>query len=78
LYTTKYLLSSWKLNDNLGELASYEMLGKYYYYNGDIKKSLFFHNKMMMGNVESNTSVIRRLGISKLNDGSLGKYKKHR
>jgi hypothetical protein len=36
--------------------------GKQYYYQGNIKKAIFFHNRMMEGKGEPRDSVIRRVG----------------
>jgi hypothetical protein len=70
LYLSKYLLSAWKLDDRMGELTAYDLLGKYFFYLGDLKSAQKFHNKMILGNHE--TSLIKRMGIDKLNRGSIG------
>ena len=39
IYLTKYLLASWKLDDMVGELNAYDLLGKYFFYVGDVKRA---------------------------------------
>jgi hypothetical protein len=39
LYLTKFLVSAWKLNNRTRELVAYELLGKYYFYNGDMERA---------------------------------------
>ena len=73
MYLTKYLVSAWKLNLPSQELKAYELLGKFYFYAGNIEKAMMFHNRMTNEENEPESSGTRRLAISKLNSGSLGK-----
>jgi hypothetical protein len=58
LYLTKFLLSCWKLKDKNSELHAYELLGKYYFYCGDMENANLLHNKMVKGLVEVTLRVI--------------------
>ena len=58
------------------------MLGKFYFYNGDLVKASQYHEKTMHDLVEviywcnilkPENSALRKLAIAKLNNGSLGK-----
>ncbi|TNV74397.1 hypothetical protein FGO68_gene3937 [Halteria grandinella] len=51
IYITKYLMCSWKLNKPNDELKGYEQMGKFYYYEGNIEKAQFYHNKMIQGEI---------------------------
>jgi len=37
LYITKYLMCSWKLSEKNHELRAYELLGKFYFYEGSLE-----------------------------------------
>jgi len=59
LYLTKFLISSWKLNDQSRELLAYELLGKFYFYCGDMEKAKQFHLRMMTGTFEPANTRMR-------------------
>jgi hypothetical protein len=46
LYLTKYLIASWKLGEQFSELEAYELIGKYYFYNGDLRQANIYHTRM--------------------------------
>ncbi|CAD8090536.1 unnamed protein product [Paramecium primaurelia] len=71
LYFTKYLMSAWKLNEKNHELYAYDLLGKYYFYVGQIEKAKQFHDKMIGGYCEVPDSRVRILAQSRLEQGSL-------
>ncbi|CAD8104387.1 unnamed protein product [Paramecium sonneborni] len=71
LYFTKYLMSAWKLNEKNHELYAYDLLGKYYFYVGQIEKAKQFHEKMIGGYCEVPDSRVRILAQSRLEQGSL-------
>ncbi|CAD8120735.1 unnamed protein product [Paramecium sonneborni] len=71
LYFTKYLMSAWKLKQKNDELLAYELLGKYYFYVGQIEKAKLFHDRMINGNCEDENSRVRLLALSRLEQGSL-------
>ncbi|CAD8178280.1 unnamed protein product [Paramecium pentaurelia] len=71
LYFTKYLMSAWKLNEKNHELYAYDLLGKYYFYVGQIEKAKQFHEKMIGGYCEVPDSRVRVLAQSRLEQGSL-------
>ncbi|CAK89932.1 unnamed protein product (macronuclear) [Paramecium tetraurelia] len=71
LYFTKYLMSAWKLNEKNHELYAYDLLGKYYFYVGQIEKAKLFHEKMIGGYCEVPESRVRILAQSRLEQGSL-------
>ena len=56
LYLTKYLIGAWKLRENYSELKAYDLLGKYYFYQGDMKTANIFHQKMAQGHHEDEGS----------------------
>ncbi|CAD8096253.1 unnamed protein product [Paramecium sonneborni] len=76
IYITKYLMCSWKLGLVNSEFKGYEQLGKYYYYEGNIKMAQLFHNRMINGESLKFNSSLKRLAISKFEQGSIGKSKK--
>ncbi|CAD8181033.1 unnamed protein product [Paramecium pentaurelia] len=76
IYITKYLMCSWKLGQVNSEFKGYEQLGKYYYYEGNIKMAQLFHNRMLNGESLKFDSSLKRLAISKFEQGSIGKNKK--
>lgn len=43
---------AWKLNEKNDELLAYELLGKHYYYIGQIEKARMYHEKMLNGHGE--------------------------
>jgi len=63
-------MSSWKLDDKMSELTAYDLLGKYFFYIGDIQRALKFHNKMTLGQNEPENSTLKRLGINRIINGS--------
>ncbi|CAK69609.1 unnamed protein product (macronuclear) [Paramecium tetraurelia] len=71
LYFTKYLMAAWKLKQKNDELLAYELLGKYYFYVGQIEKAKLFHERMINGNCEDENSRVRLLALSRLEQGSL-------
>lgn len=48
-YILKFLRSAWYLNDSDMELKAYDLIGKYYFYEGDLEKAQQFHNKLNSG-----------------------------
>lgn len=56
LYLTKYLISSWKINEVYSELKAYDLLGQYYFYKGDLETAHLFHAKMAKGHHEDENS----------------------
>lgn len=45
-------MAAWKLREKNDELLAYELLGKYYFYVGQIEKAKEFHERMIRGNCE--------------------------
>ncbi|CAD8200896.1 unnamed protein product [Paramecium octaurelia] len=76
IYITKYLMCSWKLKLVNSEFKGYEQLGKYYYYEGNIRMAQLFHDRMLNGESLKFDSSLKRLAISKFEQGSIGKSKK--
>ena len=64
-YSRKYLEMSWKLSNEKNEIYSYNLLRFIYYYEGENKKSQFYHNKMIQNNVEKNNSQFKRMSMEK-------------
>lgn len=67
---------SWKLNHKDQELKGYDVLGKYFYYEGNIDRAKLMHQRMVDGEMLPEKSNLRRLGIAKLEQGSIGKGRK--
>jgi hypothetical protein len=67
------LQSTWKLKEPNYELDAYDLLGKFYFYTGNMNRALEFHTRMAAGKLEPENSSLRRLAIQKLNSGSVGK-----
>lgn len=66
IYITKYLMCSWKQNCKNDELKAYDLLGRYYYYEGNIQSAIIYHQKMADGETVSDESNLKRLGVAKL------------
>ena len=66
LYNFKLLQTAWLCNNVKYELLAYDNIGILYYYEGDIPKAKFYHEKMMSGAIEPKNSKLRQLGITKL------------
>jgi len=65
-YNIKMLQAAWLCNSKRYELLAYDNIGIEHYYQGDIEKATFYHEKMMAGHVEPANSKLRQLGINKL------------
>lgn len=65
-YYVKMLQTAWVLNSRRKELVAYDSLGLQYYYMGELENAHFYHEKMMVGNIERQASDLRELGIEKL------------
>ncbi|KAL4470105.1 hypothetical protein ABPG72_008764 [Tetrahymena utriculariae] len=65
IYQIKVLRLSWLLQNENHELKAYDQLGKCYYYLGDLEKAYYYHEKMMIGEIEKDQSIIQ-LSNSKL------------
>ncbi len=48
------------------ELLAYDLIGMQFYYLEDLERSHFFHEKMMRGNYEEDSSPLKLLGIAKV------------
>jgi hypothetical protein len=55
----KLLQLSWESNNYEGELAAYEFLGVQYYYQGNMERAKFFHERALKGLTEAKTSSMR-------------------
>ena len=65
-YNIKMLQAAWLCNSKRYELLAYDNIGIEHYYQGDIEKATFYHEKMMAGHCEPPNSKLRQLGINKL------------
>ena len=45
---------SWLIENENKEIKAYDLLGRGYYYSGDIQKAFDFHNKMISGQLVNN------------------------
>ena len=45
---------SWLIENENKEIKAYDLLGRGYYYQGDIQKAFHFHNKMISGQLVNN------------------------
>ena len=43
---------TWYFNDTKNEVYAYDLLGLLFFYLGDTKKSLYYHNRMATGHIE--------------------------
>lgn len=62
-YFAKMLQCSWKIKDNDHEILAYDLIGMQYYYMGELEKSKLYHQKMVEGELEPESSNLRRLAI---------------
>lgn len=51
---------AWELNNRTTELKSYENLSIDYYYDDDLQKAKFYHERFIKGQVEKINSVSRK------------------
>ena len=65
-YNVKMLQTAWLCQSKRYELLAYDKIGVEYYYQGDVKKASFYHERMMSGKVEPKDSKLRELGITRL------------
>lgn len=49
------------------EILAYDYLGIIYYYKSDMKKAIYFHNRMLKGQLEGDHSLLREVAFTKLN-----------
>lgn len=45
-------MCAWKTNNIESEIQAYDLMGKYYYYLGDINRAMIFHAKSLDGDFE--------------------------
>ena len=62
-YFSKMLQCSWKINDKDHEILAYDLIGMQYYYMGDLEKSKYYHQRMVNGEFEPESSNVRRLAV---------------
>lgn len=55
----KQLECAWKANDTVAEIRAYELIGKAYYYLGEISKSKTYNERSTRGILEAKDSKIR-------------------
>jgi len=60
----KLIKLSWVTKNRNYELLGYDMIAINFYYQGDIERAQFFHQKFVAGEYESEDSNIRRAGIA--------------
>ena len=60
----KQLEIAWMCNDEVNELRAYEMIGKCYFYLGEITKCKIYHDRSQFGRVEDRDSKIRQIFTS--------------
>ena len=65
-YFKKQLEVAWEQRDEEGELNAYDNMGLEYFYLGDIEKSSYYHDRMVRGKVESDSSVIKSVTMNLL------------
>ncbi|KAM3147216.1 hypothetical protein pb186bvf_000932 [Paramecium bursaria] len=70
LYLTKYLMAAWNLNMINDELEAYDLLGKHYYYTGQLVKARQFHDRMTNGTIEEESSRVRQLAANRIEQWS--------
>lgn len=56
---------SWKLGSQEHELKAYDLIGKFYFYQGNVEMAERFHCKMVNHYIE-NDAHLKKLAISKL------------
>lgn len=44
---------AWMIGDNNGELIAYDYIGICYYYQSDIEKANYYHQKFVNGDIET-------------------------
>lgn len=62
-YFSKMLQCSWKLNDKDHEILAYDLIGMQFYYMGDLEKSKYYHQRMVDGELEPESSNVRKLAV---------------
>lgn len=76
LYEYKYGLRCYKLmlkyawiaNNKDLELTAYEGIAHCYYYLEDLKKSSYYHSRVMKGTIESESSSVRSYSVKRYNN----------
>lgn len=56
---------SWLLKNANKELKAYDYIGISYYYQGDMDKACYFHEKMMLGDIEKD-DIIKEISSMQL------------
>ena len=67
MYFSKLLQLSWFIKSENYEFLAYDLIGKQYFYLGELDKALYYHEKMMNGKTEENQALVQ-LGISKISN----------
>ena len=52
-------MAAWNLNMINDELEAYDLLGKHYFYTGQLVKARLFHDRMTNGTIEDESSRVR-------------------
>jgi len=71
-YYKKQLQLSWEQQESMHELEAYDLIGIQYYYLGNIDKAIYYHNRMMNGELEIN-STAKAWSIEQVQKTRLGK-----
>ena len=57
---------AWEIKDKRTELVAYEKMGIMHFNLGDTEKAAAYHNRMVRGKYESDSSQIRKLQLNAL------------
>jgi hypothetical protein len=57
------VLGSWEFKFKDYEFKAYDLFGLCYYYKGNIKKAIFFHDKMSNGDLETDRALVKQYGM---------------
>ncbi len=57
------MLGSWEFKFKDYEFKAYDLFGLCYYYKGNIKKAIFFHDKMSNGDLETDRALVKQYGM---------------
>lgn len=63
VYLKKMLKLSWVVRNRTFELLAYDMIAINYYYQGDVERAQFFHQKFVSGDFERKESNVREAGV---------------
>ena len=62
---------AWENGNKEIELIAFDRMGMCHYYLGDMERAAYYHDRMVRGKHESNTSDIRKIQLHELKKSSI-------